>query len=304
MKVLVTGGTGFVGGEILRQLHSAGHSIRLLARSKNSAHTRDVAEKYKVEISVGNILDSASLAEFLSSGDAVIHLVGIISEAGQNTFENIHARGTENVVTAAKKSGVKRFIHMSALGTRPDAVSRYHQSKWIAEETVRRSGLEFTIFRPSIIYGAHDQFTTMFARMAKLSPALPVIGSGEGTLQPVPVENVAEAFVKSLSEPRAIGKTIDLVGPEVLTMNQLLDEIIRAVGRRKMKVHLPLPLARALAAMLELIYPTLFRKAPPLNRDQIVMLQEKTTGDAGMQKEILGINPPKFREGIACYLPA
>src|SRR5207237_1119041 len=108
---------------------------------------------------------------------AVIHLVGIISKVGRNTFENVHTQGTQNIVTSAREAGIKRFVHMSALGSRANAVSRYHQSKWAAEEAVRRSGLDYTIFRPSIIYGPKDHFVNLFDKMARFSPVLPVMGS-------------------------------------------------------------------------------------------------------------------------------
>src|ERR1700722_14562857 len=135
MKVFVTGASGFVGEEVLRQLHQAGHSIRILAR--NSARVQSEANRLGAEIHAGNVLDADSLPSGLAKIDAVIHLVGIISEVGQNTFENVHTRGTQNMVNAARSAGVKRYIHMSALGTRPNAISRYLKSKWAAEEILR-----------------------------------------------------------------------------------------------------------------------------------------------------------------------
>ena len=123
MKVLVTGATGFVGREVLRQLDETGCSVRILAREPDSRRVRDVAGRFPVEFHRGDVLDTASLEGGLKQIDAVIHLVGIISEVGENTFENVHARGTENIVNAARKAGVWRFVHMSALGTRPDAIS-------------------------------------------------------------------------------------------------------------------------------------------------------------------------------------
>src|SRR5688572_28705068 len=137
MKVLLTGGTGFVGGEIARQLHLAGHDVRALVRNPGTRAARELTSRSGADLVAGDILQP-SLAAAMSGIGAVIHLVGIISEVGRNTFENIHARGTECVVSAARQAGVKRFVHMSALGTRPQAVSRYHQSKWAAEEIVRQ----------------------------------------------------------------------------------------------------------------------------------------------------------------------
>src|SRR5437867_2453141 len=204
MKVLVTGATGFVGREILRQLHLAGHHSRILARRPESARVQQLASRYEAEVHPGDVLQPATLAGAPSGREAVIHLVGIISELGENTFENVHTRGTQNVVTAAQRAAVKRFVLMSALGTRPSARSRYHRSKWAAEELVRQSGLECAIFRPSVIYGPEDMFVNLLAKMARWSPVLPVMGSGRGKLQPVSVEAVAACFVKALSESRAI----------------------------------------------------------------------------------------------------
>jgi len=178
MKVFVTGASGFVGEEILQQLHQAGHSIRILARNPHSTQAQNLAAKYGAKLHPGNVLDAPSLKGSLTNIDAVIHLVGIISEIGSNTFENVHIGGTQNVVAAAQSAGVGRFIHMSALGTRPNAAACYHQSKWAAEQIVRNSGLDYTIFRPSIIYGPRDHFVNLFARLSRFSPILPVMGDG------------------------------------------------------------------------------------------------------------------------------
>jgi len=302
VKVLVTGATGFVGREILRQLRAAGHSIRNLARDPQSQRALEAATRHGAEVFPGDVLDVSSLPGGLAGVDAVIHLVGIISEAGRSTFENIHTRGTENVVAATRAAGVKRLAHMSALGTRPNAASRYHQTKWAAEEIIRRSGLAWTIFRPSIIHGANDGFVNLFARTSRLSPWLPVMGSGESKFQPVPVEVVAACFVKSLSEPRAIGQTYDLCGTEVLTLEQILDLILIVTGRRRWKLHLPWWLVRAQAAFLEGVFPRLLGKPPPLNRDQLIMLREDNVGDPEPAMELFGLRPGPFREGIGRYL--
>ena len=302
MKVFVTGASGFVGEEIVRQLHAAGHSIRILARHPHSPRVQGAVSKYRAEIHPGNVLDADSLRGGLKDCEAVIHLVGIISEIGRNTFENVHALGTKNMITAAREAGVKRFAHMSALGTRLHAVARYHQSKWAAEEIVRQSGLDWTIFRPSIIYGPKDHFVNLFARLARFSPVLPVIGRGHGKLQPVPVGDVASAFVKCLTEPRSVGQTFDLCGKDVLTFTELLDQILTVTGRKRWKAHIPLRLARLQAALLEFIFPNLLGKAPPLNRDQLIMLSEDNVGNPQPANDLFRLRPISFREGIASYL--
>ena len=139
MKVLVTGATGFVGREIVRQLRAAGHTIRILARNPRSPAAQEAVSRWEVEVYPGDVLEAASLEVALAGVDAVIHLVGIISELGNSTFENVHVGGTRNLVAAAQQAGVRRFVHMSALGSRPKAASRYHQSKWAAEELVGRA---------------------------------------------------------------------------------------------------------------------------------------------------------------------
>ena len=302
MKVLVTGGTGFVGRAILARLNESGHSAIILARQPESVATHDVADRFHTQIRGGDILEPRSLDGVMEGMDAVIHLVGIISEYRENTFGKVHTLGTANVVTATRKAGVRRFVHMSALGTRPDAIARYHQTKWAGEEIVRESDFAWTIFRPSIIYGPGDGFVNLFARMSRFSPVLPLIGGGRTKMQPIPVNDVATAFVKALTEPRAVKQTFDLCGGEVLTLKEIVEAILAVTGRRRLKLPLPMGLARWLAADLETIYPALLRKPPPLNRDQLLMLQEDNTGDAAPANELFELKPVPFREGIAAYL--
>jgi NADH dehydrogenase len=299
VKVLVTGGTGFVGREILARLDGSGHAVRLLVRQPESVTTSGLARRHRAEVCQGDILEPASLGAAMEGVDAVIHLVGIISEFRANTFERVHIQGTANVVGAARKAGVRRFIHMSALGTRPDAVARYHQSKWIAEEIVRAGGMNWTIFRPSIIYGPGDGFVNLFARMARVSPIMPLIGGGRAKMQPIPVGEVATAFVKALTEPRAVGQMFDLGGGEVLTLEEIVDAVMAATGRRRFKVRVPLFVARCQAAVLEAVFPALLHRPAPLNRDQLLMLREDNTGHAAPANELFGLRTVPFREGIA-----
>ena len=302
MKVFVTGATGFVGHEILRQLHFDKHAIHILARDPGSPRGRELVQRYQARIHAGDILNSSRLESSMAGAEAIIHLVGIISEAGSQTFENIHTKGTQIVVEAARRARVQRVIHMSALGTRAAAPSRYHRSKWAAEEIVRESALDYTIFRPSIIYGPEDKFVNTLAKLSRFSPLMPVIGKGNGLLQPIAVESVATAFVRSLTAPRAVGQTFDLCGPERLTFNQVLDDLMMVMKRNRLKIHLPVSIAWQMAKIMELGFPRLLRRAPPLNRDQIVMLQDDNVGDPGPANRFFGLEQTTFREGISKYL--
>jgi uncharacterized protein YbjT (DUF2867 family) len=302
MNVFVTGATGFVGNEIVQRLREEGHRIRILVRNPEASQAQKAVSQYSAELHRGDIMQPDSLAPGLKGMDAVVHLVGIISEAGASTFENIHTRGTLNMVDAAEKVGVKRFIHMSALGTRADAVSRYHKSKWAAEELVRSSRLHHTIFRPSLIYGPKDHFVNLFAKISRLSPVVPVIGNRHSRFQPVGVEMVARAFVAALSEPRAVGQTYDLCGPERFTLGEMIDQILATLGRKRLKVQVPPALARGQAAFLELLFQRLLRQPPPLNRDQLLMLQEDNIGDPAPANDLFGLEQKGFREGIERYL--
>lgn len=295
MTVLVTGATGFVGREVLRQLRAAGHHVRILARNPQRAAPA-------ADVHVGNVLHPESLRCAADGCDAVIHLVGIISEIGEQTFENVHLGATQNVLAEAQRAGVKRWIHMSALGTRPNALSRYHLTKWAAEEAIRASGLDWTILRPSLIYGPQDHFVNLFAGMARWSPVLPVMGSGKSLLQPVSVEDVARSFVGALTEPSCIRQALDVCGPDRITFNQVLDVILAALGKRRLKLHIPLPIARIQAVLLETVYPLVLRKAPPLNRDQLLMLQEDNVGDPSTVETLFGLKQAKFIEGIGNFL--
>jgi NADH dehydrogenase len=274
----------------------------MLVRTNRSVVSEEIRKSTGAEVHVGNILEPETLRGALNGIDAVIHLVGIISEVGENTFENVHVRGTKNIVIAAQQQGVKRFVHMSALGTRAHAAARYHQTKWIAEETLRGSGLNYTIFRPSLIFGPRDMFVNLFAKMIRFSPVVPILGRKDAKFQPVAIETVAVAFVKSLTEVGVLDRTFDLAGPEIFTMSEIIDQILTVMKRKRLKVHVPAAVARIQAAFLEFLFARILRKAAPLNRDQLIMLQEDNVGNAQPANELFGLRPVPFRAGIGKYL--
>lgn len=293
--IVITGATGFVGEEIVKQVRAAGFPVRAIVRETRSAQW--LADRYGAELFHGNVLFAPSIEGAMQGAKCVIHLVGIIHEQKESTFERAHTQATQHVVNEAKKAGVKRFLHMSALGTRENARSRYHQTKWAAEGYVRKSGLAWTIFRPSVIYGPKDISVNTLVKVMRRLPFVPVLGNGNTKIQPISVENVARAFVAATRNDNSIGRTYDLCGPEAFTWNELYDKLQSILGSRKPKLHLPLPLARIQAAFLERILPN-----PPFTRDQLLMLQEDNVGDAGPAVRDFLLEHEKFEEAAARYL--
>jgi uncharacterized protein YbjT (DUF2867 family) len=301
MKIFITGGTGFVGREVLWNLHEAGHTVRLLTRRPDAESTRQLAYRHRAEIVPGSVDERDALTRGMSGCHAVIHLVGIISEFGGNTFQNAHVEATRTVVEVAEETGVKRLLHMSALGTRENAVSQYHQSKWQAENIVLKCNLDWTIFRPSVIYGREDGFVNLLAKICRFSPVAVVMGNGRNKLQPVAVEDVAHCFASALEKPESVGRTFDLCGPEEFSLNEIYDLLLRTTRRHRIKFHVPIPLANIQAAAMEFAF-GLLGNPSPLTRDQLLMLREDNVGDVHPAQEAFDFKPTPFGEGIARYV--
>jgi NADH dehydrogenase len=294
MKVFVTGGSGFVGTEVIRQLLAAGHEVRALVHSKSS-----LATAAGLELWPGNATEAETLTGALAGCEAVIHLIGIIREFPdkQVTFQRLHVDATRNILAAAKEQGIRRYLHMSANGTRPDGVAGYHKSKWAAEELVRAAGLDATIFRPSLIFGPGDAFVNMLATIIRRTPIVPVIGDGEYQMTPVAVGNVASGFVRALTQPESIGEIYHCCGPQTLTYNELLDTIARALGRNGItRIHQPVLMMRSLSNLLEKM--SFF----PITSGQLTMLLEGNVCDPQPWAQTFSIELTPFEEGIRRYL--
>ena len=292
--IAITGATGFIGRAIVAQARAAGHQVRAIVRDPRSA--KWLADQFNCELVAGNVVDAGSLTTAVHGVHGVVHLVGIIRERGALTLDRVHRLGTANIVAATQQAGVKQFIHMSALGTRPGACSQYHQTKWAAEEIVRQSGLDWTIFRPSLVYGPGNQSITELAKIVRMAPVIPVLGNGRSKIQPVSVAVVAEAFVGAITNPNAVHQTYDLCGPVAFTWNELYDRLLIAQGRHKPKWHLPLPLAQMLATLGEWLLPN-----PPFTRDQLCMLQEDNTGDPGPATRDFSLKLESFAQALQSH---
>ncbi|MBE0599044.1 MAG: NAD(P)H-binding protein, partial [Desulfuromonadales bacterium] len=252
-----------------------------------------------VEIQRGDATEPATLAGALKGCQAVVHLVGIIREfpAKGVTFQRLHVEATQNLVDAAQAGGVERFLHMSANGTRAEAQAEYHQTKWQAEEAVRASGLAWTIFRPSLIFGRDDEFVNMLAGLVRKLPVVPVIGDGQYRMSPVAVEDVAASFVRALTRPQTAGELFHCCGPQTFTYDEVLDLVGTALGRKKVrKVHYPALFVKPVIALLD-GFPWF-----PITRTQLTMLLEGNLCDPRPWAEALGLTPQPFAEGIRRYL--
>ena len=296
MRVFVTGATGFVGGRVLRALLDAGHDVRALVRPGSVESARHTLEG--VDIAEGDVL-ADDLDEHLKGIDAVIHLVGIIREDVRRnvTFERLHVEATANVIQAMSRRDVRRVVHMSALGGDIEGPTAYFRSKGAAEDLLRCSGLDWTVIRPSIIYGPGDSFVSMLARQVRIAPVVPVIGDGEYQLQPVWASDVAQGFVQALSRDDSIGRRFDVGGSETITYDELLDKIGAALGRARVpKIHLPLGMMRPIVRSLGRL------SVSPITEGQLTMLLMNNTTDERPYFDFFDIEPTDLEEGLCQFL--
>ena len=296
MLVAVTGGTGFVGRHIVDQLSRRGHRVRALART--SGGVRRLAAR-GAEVVAGTLADAAALHTLLEGADAAVHLVGIIVESGGSggTFAAVHVDGTRRVLEAARDTGVRRLVHMSAVGARPDTrATRYHRTKWQAEELVRSSGLSAAIFRPSLINGPENAPVRTLARAHRWLPVVPVFGDGRFPTQPVWIEDVALAFALAV-ERHDLAGTFELGGPDVLTFEQFVRAIGRAAGHPRPLIHVPLGIVRLAARLCDPL-----GRLAPITSDQLRMLVEGAATPRNAIESVFGITPLAFEEGLKRFL--
>jgi uncharacterized protein YbjT (DUF2867 family) len=290
--ILVTGGTGFIGSRIVHGLRAEDRPVRVLARNPKDAETH---ANWGCEVVEGDVTDAASLGRAVAGCEAVIDLVAIIKGTRED-FDRVMIQGTQDLVAAAKEAGATRFVLMSALGTheRSKDLTHYYRGKWEKEQTVQASGLEYTIFRPSFVFGADGGSLPIYIRQVRWSPVVTVIGDGKRRLQPIWVDDVAAYFAKAFSTPAASKATFELAGPDAVTWDELYERIRRVLGKRRARVHLPYGLVRAGAAVVEKI-PSDF----PLSRDAVTMLEfEDNVTDIRPAVETFDIRPISLDEQL------
>ncbi len=296
--ILVTGASGYLGSHITRRLAEAGQAVRALVRSRAWAEAEGRLAGLNVEWVEGDVTRPETLRDAVQGAEAVIHTVAIAIEKGGRRYEDINYQGTVNVVDAAKAAGVKRFIHISQLGADSKLPYRFLASKGKAQEHVAASGLAWTALRPSVMWGPEDEFANSFARLIPLTPIFfPIIGDGQARFQPVWVEDVVTAVVKSLDDASTIGQAFDVGGPEVLTILDIERRTLKALGAGRVMIPFPIPLLRIPVMLMGLVFP-----APPVTTSLLDLLKVDNTVKDNALGRFVAQPRPFTAENAAPYM--
>lgn len=309
--VTVFGGSGFVGRHVVRALVKRGYRVRVAVRRPDLAgFLQPLGMVGQIHAVQANLRYPASVAAAVRGADAVINLVGIMNERGRQSFAAVQANGARTVAQACAAAGIARLVQMSALGADSGSRSLYARSKGEGEAVVRQLVPSAIVLRPSVMFGPDDDFFNRFASMARMMPVLPLVGSGETRFQPVFVGDVAEAVALAVDGKVEAGSTYELGGPEVLSLRQIVENICKVTGRKRLFAPLPLAVAGILARVLEVVDLLTLGLLPnelKLTRDQVILLgHDNVVSDAarkdGRDLPGLGIAPVSAEVEIPSYL--
>jgi NADH dehydrogenase len=282
--VAVVGATGFVGDAVVRQL--AGSDHRVIAISREGRRRQGWGDS--VEARGADVASGRGLDEALRGADAVVHLVAIPRESRGRRFEDVNVRGTERVLAAAEAAGIRRFVHLSVLGAAEDPKLAYLHSKWLGEQAVRASSLDWVVLRPSLLFGPGDGFFRLVRTTLKWwSPGIVAIpGRGDARFQPLAVDDLARGVERAVSDDAHVRQVHELGGPEWVTYREVVDRVMDATGIRRLKLPMPIPLISALTVVTDRILPIF-----PVSHDQIASLQRPNWTDLDAFERAFGIAP-------------
>jgi len=297
--VTVFGGSGFVGGQVVRALAKAGHRVRVAVRNPNLAYRmRMLGDVGQIEVVQANVRNAPSVARAVEGAEAVVNLVGVLWESGRQKFQTLHVMGAKTVAEQAKAAGATRLVQISSIGADADSPSKYQRTKAEGEAAVRAAFPGAVVIRPSIVFGPEDKFFNKFGQMAALFPALPLIGGGETKFQPVYVGDVAAVVAKAVSNPAAEGLTYELGGPAVYSFKEILEFILRETGRNRLLAPLPWFAANFIGKVGDLSPIT-----PPLTSDQVESLKADNVANNGLPGLAeAGVIPTAVEAVVPSYL--
>ena len=296
--ILVTGASGYLGSHIVRQLIAAGKPVRAMVRNKDKAIQESRLQGLDVQLIEADVTKPETLVEALNGTTAVIHTVAIAIEKGGSSYELVNYQGTVNIVDISKKQGVQRFINISQLGADPTLPYRFLASKGKAQQYVAASGLYWTAFRPSVIWGPEDEFANTFARLALITPLIfPIVGGEEAKFQPVWVDDVAVSVVKSLDDPQTLGQEYELGGPEILSLEEIERRTLAALGSRRIMLHFPMPVLKLAVSAMEKLLPN-----PPVTRSLLELLAVSNVTQNNKLYSFIENPHPFTTENISGYM--
>ena len=287
MNIAVVGATGFVGSHLVPHLAQQGHTVIAISRTgRRLPKWTDAVDARAADVTTGAGLDEAMLG-----ADAVVHLVAIPRESKGRRFEQVNVRGTRRVVDAAERAGIRRFVHLSVMGVADDPKLGYLWSKWLGEQAVRQSSLDWVVLRPSLMFGQGDGFFNLVKTTLRFwSPGVVAIpGRGDSRFQPLAAEDLAIAVERCLTDAGRAGSVYELGGPDWLTYRQIVDEVMRVTGMRRLKLPIPIPLISALTSVTDRLLP-----AFPVSHDQISSLQRPNYTELDAFEKAFGVEPRKL----------
>lgn len=299
IKTLVTGGTGFVGSAIVRRLVNNRETVVVLTRDPtNVPRSRRISGAFYMQ---GDVFNADSLKKAMEGCDAVINAVQFENAPFEDvkkgmTYEKVDGEGTERQAQIVKELGIKRFMYLSGAGTREGRTEPWFKAKIRAEKAVRESGADWTIFRPSWIYGPEDKSLNKFSFFARVSPVVPIIGTGREKIQPVYVEDVANIVAMSLNQQNTFGKVFEIGGPQVLTMHQIVKTMLEVQGKKRFVVPHPKAFMKLVASIVQ------YLPGRPLTPDGVDFVTMEEYADTTLLLQTLPMELSPLKKGLSFYM--
>jgi uncharacterized protein YbjT (DUF2867 family) len=295
--ILITGSTGFVGRHLVKRLVAAGEQPRCLVRNQQKAS--QTLPDDRVEVALGDTTQPDTLEPAMQGVETVVHSAFItadIKERRDASYQGVNVNGTRHVVEAAKRAGVKKIVLVSGLGTRPDKPGSYMQDRYLAEQIVKNSELSWSVIQPSVQFGEQAAFFKGLADLIRSAPIVPIIGTSQRKFQPIWVEDVVTCLTKMIREPERSGKIYVVGGPEQFTYAEILDMLANALGKKRLKAPLPMPLAYLGAAMMQIALPK-----PPVTTAALTLFTFEQTTDLNAVERDFGFQPLSWRAYLAVH---